>query len=484
MIKAIVFDLDGTLWHTGESYIYAYHKLCDLYGVTERLSDSVIEDCLGVKIDQVLLKLFPHVEDRELLTYRALTFAAEYLLMHPDDSCFENVSLLLCKLAETYKVYIVSNCLRGYADTFVRISATAQYISGIYTIEDGEKTEHLRKIAAAVDGKLLLVGDSNDDLEALTDPYNQYFCYARYGYKPCDQYDYAISAPMELLDVLEKIRIKERQIGNQPYRMFSRGDNQITLIRKDERTSYFGYVNYADEDFDQVVKQLKENSSGRLIGPINANTYYPYRFAADNYDWQLYPDCYGKEALVVFTDNGFRVHKEYYSTLAQVNQTFRKTVARTTLSDEYKTVILSGQEVYRHLDDIYTVAVEAFSDAYLYEPIRREDFIEIYIMALKNIAPDLVMIYRQEQPVAFCFCYEDPQKRFYVCKTIAVKKSERRKNIISKLVDCAYTMMEQRGHNTVLHHYMNLSTKRKIPLFMKNHIRQKKYVLLEFEHDK
>ena len=42
MLKNIVFDLDGTLWQTEKSYIYAYHKLCDFYNIKEKFSDEII----------------------------------------------------------------------------------------------------------------------------------------------------------------------------------------------------------------------------------------------------------------------------------------------------------------------------------------------------------------------------------------------------------------------------------------------------------
>ena len=43
MLKNIVFDLDGTLWQTEKSYIYAYHKLCDFYNIKEKFSDEIIK---------------------------------------------------------------------------------------------------------------------------------------------------------------------------------------------------------------------------------------------------------------------------------------------------------------------------------------------------------------------------------------------------------------------------------------------------------
>jgi len=484
MLKGIVFDLDGTLWQTGASYLYAYHKLCDHYGITQRLADEVIIDCLGVKIDRVLLKLFPMVENQKELMQLALNFSVEYLLSHSEDCCFSGVGALLKEVSAQYRVFIVSNCLRPYADAFVRISETTDYIEDVYTIEDGEKTETLARISDLLGGKLLFVGDATDDYEAISDHYTQYFCYARYGYKPCDRYDYAIDQPMELTQVLQKTEIKERQMRGSPYRIFSCGENQVTLIHKDQNTAYFGFVNYADQRFEEVVKALQGAFCGKLIGPIDSNTFYSYRFAADSYDWHLYPDCGGEQELPIFMANGFKINQEYVSVLAKLDYPMWERAKRSRLSEEYRVEELSGDAVYDRMEEIYAVAAESFAEAYLYEEINYRDFVDIYLADLKQVVPDLVLIYRKDQPIAFCFCYEDPEKRFYVCKTIAIKKDERNMRVMLKLTDCSYRMMENRGYTEALHHFKNLKNKKGFALFKNTFIKQKKYVLLEYKNDK
>ena len=78
MLENIVFDLDGTLWQTGDSYVYAYHKLCSLYNINEKVSDEVVKSYLGVKLDKLLCDLFPSVQDKTTLAKEAVQFSIDY----------------------------------------------------------------------------------------------------------------------------------------------------------------------------------------------------------------------------------------------------------------------------------------------------------------------------------------------------------------------------------------------------------------------
>lgn len=486
MLKNIIFDLDGTLWQTSDSYIYAYHKLCEFYNISDVVPDEVILSCLGVKLDNFLPKLFPNVEDQRELAFRAMGYSIEYLLSNPEGCCYDGVAQMLNTLSKKYNIYIVSNCLDAYVETFMKISGTEQYIRGFYTIQSGQKQEHIKKISAMSDSKTLLVGDSDDDCSAIEDHFGVLFCYAAYGYKECSSYAYKINKPLDMLAVAEQIDEKERQLTGKPYRVISRGDNQVTLIRNADDTEYFGFVRCMDEGFDAVIKELIAESKGSsLLGPINSNTFYSYRFAIDNFDWRLYPDCANDENVVrYFCENGF-IFKQYYSsTLASINQKIWDMAKKAKLPESLQIVQVSGSEAYNYIPDIYEVAVDAFSRADFYEPISKEDFIDIYLKGLSAVTPDLLLIYDGEEPIAFNFCYEDPEKRFYICKTTAIKQKYQNRRLIFTIIDHSYRIMESKGYREVLYHFQNDRTRLLHGIFKGHIIRQKRYALMELGNDK
>ncbi len=486
MITTIAFDLDGTLWQTRRSYIYAYGKLCEKYGITPRASEDDVAAFLGVKLDALLAALFPEIEDMQALAHDAVAYSIEYLQAHPTDCCYEGVSELISTLSKDYDLYIVSNCPRIYTQAFEQISGTKGCFKGFYTIEMGEKSERLVRLIEQSRGKILFVGDSYGDYASIPDHYAVQFCHAAYGYTDCSEYAYRIRKPQDLLGVVEALQIKERQLAGKPWRTFSRGENQLTLMHNPDGSAYFGFINYADrQGFDAAVKQmLAEVGEKRLLGPINGNTFYSYRLAVNEFDWHLYPDALSHpEVLQVLDNNGFTPRQYYTSTLGTINRKIWSLGQRVRLPESYRIVQCSGTDAYAYLSDVYAIAREAFAQADFYEPISKQDFLDIYMQSLAAVSPDLLMIYDGDVPVAFNFCYEDPEKRFYVCKTTAIRADYRSKRLILSMIDYSYRTMEQKGYGEVLYHFQNDRTRSLYAIFKDHMIRQKRYALLEHGHE-
>ena len=296
-----------------------------------------------------------------------------------------------------------------------------------------------------------------------------------------------------MLSVIEKIAVKERQLQGKKYRTFSKGDNQITLMHNKNGTSYFGFVQHIDAGIESVIEEVKaefqmQKNAGvtqELIGPIDGNTFYNYRFAVNYFDVKFYPDCNNEEEIVdIFQKHGFSFRQYYVSTIATVNERMWKLSKRTKMPQGYWAKVVSGKEAFAYLDAIYEVTIDAFSDADYYEEINKKDFVELYMRNIEAVSPDVVLIFDKEELVGYNFCYQDPLKRYYVCKTTAIKKANRNKSLIMVMVDYSYSLLVEKGYQYALHHFQNDRTKTLHAIFRGHEVLQKRYALMEWKGEK
>lgn len=204
MLKNIVFDLDGTLWHNGNTFNYSYNKVCDEYGISNRLTQNQVEAFLTATYKELMDGLFSWAGDDPDVPRKALRYTGEFVLKHPEECLFPKVRELLKETSSEYKIFLSSNCPKAFAELFLEVSDAKDLFTKVYTMEDGKKNLHLAEISAS--GKTLFVGDSHSDRDATIGCPDTLFCWASYGYKKCVLYDYKINTPSELLTVLKNIK--------------------------------------------------------------------------------------------------------------------------------------------------------------------------------------------------------------------------------------------------------------------------------------
>ncbi|MDE6407538.1 MAG: HAD hydrolase-like protein [Anaeroplasmataceae bacterium] len=479
MIKKLVFDLDGTLWKTEESYLYAYRKLQNQFHLKPLTEDQILS-VLGVELADVRNIIFGTYENADELTMLALAYSIEYIKENPS-LCSEYILEIFEQLYSKYEIYILSGCPKAYLDTFLEISKLSQFIKKGYTIEDGKKTDILKELSRFE--KVVYVGDSPKDYEVIEDHQSVFFCYAKYGYFKVDTYDYFIDCLEELPALMSELDKKEQMLQSHSYEIISYKDSNLTLIYKENGLCYFGFLNVGEiENFKKVLHRLK-NKCNVAFGPFNGNTWYSYRIPLDSFDFKLYPDCIGNEEVYnAFIESGFSVYSTYSSTLAPIFERVWNRCKKVKAPQGIRFKVLHNQECYMHLQDLFSIASIAFQRADFYEPISFECFKDIYLKNIELVQPDILLIYDEEKPIAFNFCYEDLEKRFYVCKTTAILPDYQNKTILKLLIDKSYQMMVDKGYKEVLYHFQNDRTKVLNGIFKNGIIRQKKYGVLRYEN--
>lgn len=479
MISKLVFDLDGTLWKTEESYLYAYHTLQKKFHL-HPLTEEQILAVVGLKLSDVKKIIFAAYPNADELTRLALEYSIEYVKTHPS-FCSNIIEHLFEELYKRFDIYIISGCPRSYLETFLELSHTNQFITKAFSIEDGTKEDIL--CALSSQDKVLYVGDSYTDYEAILDHTRVFFCYAQYGYFKADCYDASIATLEEISSIMDELTQKEEMIGSYPYEVISYKGSNLTLIYKEKEVSYFGFLTIGQIDnFKVVLEKLKEKCT-TVYGPFNGNTWYSYRLSLDSFDFSLYPDCMGNQELVdTFIALGFEVYRTYSSTLAPIHSSIWNRCKKAKVPTNITAAVYHNEDGYQHLEELYSIASIAFQKADFYEPISFTNFKNIYLKNIQLAHPDILLIYDNGKPIAFNFCYADLEKRFYVCKTTAILPEYQNKKILKILIDKSYQMMVEQGYEQVLYHFQNDRTKVLSGIFKNGIIRQKKYGVFRYEN--
>lgn len=201
--KAVLFDLDGTLWDSTASVILAWNEVLEGFEDTHAISQEEMKSVMGFSMDQICDTLFPYLEKgrRKMIMKRCEDHENEYVREH-GGILFDNVKEVLQALHENYFVGIVSNCQSGYIEAFLEHYDLKQFVDATRAFGDfhKEKAENIKDVITE-NGieKAIYVGDIyNDYLSA--QGANVPFVLARYGFAPFE-YDTGIDSVEEIIQI-------------------------------------------------------------------------------------------------------------------------------------------------------------------------------------------------------------------------------------------------------------------------------------------
>ena len=182
----IIFDLDGTLWDSTKEVMVAWNHVLALQDDISRM--PTMEDLAGVMglgADDLTKKLFPHLpfERRMEIFDTCAAYENDYLAKH-GAVLYPHLIETLEQLAKDHPLFIVSNCGKGYIETFMLAHDTEKFITDFECIgRTGKpKSENIKLIVERNSLKNpVYVGDTQWDCDAATAA-GVPFIFAAYGF--------------------------------------------------------------------------------------------------------------------------------------------------------------------------------------------------------------------------------------------------------------------------------------------------------------
>lgn len=202
---SIIFDLDGTLWTTIDSCVKA------LAGVKSKHSDilydisaETVKNQMGLPFEKNAETYYGYLGKEKAVKYAKEAFENNARnLSQNGGTLYPNTEAVIRKLAESFKLYIVSNCMEDYMQAFLRSSGLKDYFCDY---ESHGKTglskgENIKLVMERNDIKnAIYVGDTMSDKMA-ADFAGIPFCFASYGFGEVAEYDYKLNDIADLLDI-------------------------------------------------------------------------------------------------------------------------------------------------------------------------------------------------------------------------------------------------------------------------------------------
>ncbi len=173
MKKAIIFDMDGTLWDSADNVAISWNIAMEQFGYErEPINEADMQSVMGKTMDKIAEVLFDKVEgeERKALLDLACKVENDYLREH-GGVLYPQIRSTMEALKDKYRLFIVSNCQAGYIEAFLDYYQFHDLVEDIecYGNNDKPKAENIKLICernnvAADDA--VYVGDIQGDYDS------------------------------------------------------------------------------------------------------------------------------------------------------------------------------------------------------------------------------------------------------------------------------------------------------------------------------
>lgn len=200
-MKAIIFDLDGTLWETLEQTYISANEVAAKYPFVKNIPRNTIAQCMGYTVEECAELYIPYLarDIRLPIFLEMLEHHVKYLNEY-GGNIYPNLENILKELREKYFLGIVSNCGSNYIEAFLNSSNLGKYFLDYIAAgkEQMSKGNAIIKLMQrnGID-QAIYVGDTLKDYQA-SEIANISFVHAKYGFQPNLNCNYSINNIKEL----------------------------------------------------------------------------------------------------------------------------------------------------------------------------------------------------------------------------------------------------------------------------------------------
>lgn len=209
MKKAVIFDMDGTIWDSSKEVTQSWLEVCSRNGLGDVITEKKIQDCMGLVMDDIFDRLLPDrpEEFRRRIQTECESYENEYLQTHCG-KVYDGLKEALQELrAMGCSTLIVTNAQDGYVQAFYKGSGMEHLFDDMemYGRTGLLKADNIKLIMKrnGID-KAIYVGDTQLDMTS-SDQAGSIFVHAAYGFGRAEGAKYAIQSPAELPALAKKI---------------------------------------------------------------------------------------------------------------------------------------------------------------------------------------------------------------------------------------------------------------------------------------
>lgn len=248
------------------------------------------------------------------------------------------------------------------------------------------------------------------------------------------------------------------------------------LPHEGHRVGYIGRFSARTEGdgvalVERACKVLRGAGCTLAIAPLDGTTWHPYRFITTRGEeppFFLEPN-HTDTLPQVFRGSHFETLARYHSWLLDIPATGRDPQAQRRVEDlEIQIRPICMDPVESDLGMIHHLAVDSFRNNFLFSPISRASFLELYKPLIPSVDPDLVLLaFRGPELVGFIFGVPDhlETERTGSCttlivKTLAVQRGREFAGLGRILVDACHERAREKGYTRSIHaliHDRNIS---------------------------